>query len=102
MLLVSLKILNILYRAVMFWITLALRLVFWGTVVVVGLYVWSRGWEQATQDCVVWARYWGDVWQSEYERYQEQVEVARAYQQQQAQAAGGQQAFVQAAQGGWR
>ncbi|EOD47094.1 hypothetical protein GTA08_BOTSDO05432 [Neofusicoccum parvum] len=82
-LLVSLKILNILYRAVMFWITLAFRLVFWGTVVVVGLFVWSRGVEGAVQDFLTWGRYWAGVWQSEYDRFQEQLEVARAYQQQQ-------------------
>ncbi|KAK7721505.1 hypothetical protein SLS57_005185 [Botryosphaeria dothidea] len=82
-LLVSLKILNILYRAVMFWITLALRLVFWGTVVVLGLFVWSRGVDGAAQDLSTWARYWVGVWTSEYERFQDQLERAREFQMQQ-------------------
>ncbi|KAK0622223.1 hypothetical protein DIS24_g11282 [Lasiodiplodia hormozganensis] len=95
-LLVSLKILNILYRAVVFWISLAFKLVFWGTVVVVGLFVWSRGVEGAAQDLTVWGRYWVDVWTSEYARFQDQLEDARKFQmlqQQQAQAQG-QQAFA--------
>ncbi|KAL1633593.1 hypothetical protein SLS58_011014 [Diplodia intermedia] len=90
-LLVSLKILNILYRAVVFWISLAVKLVFWATVVVVGLFVWSRGVEGAAADLAVWGRYWVGVWTSEYARFQEQLEDARKYQMQQAQA---QQAFA--------
>lgn len=82
-LLVSLKILNILYRAVMFWITLAFRLVFWGTVVVLGLFIWSRGFDGAVQDLSTWAKYWVGVWMSEYQRFQEQLERAREYQMQQ-------------------
>ncbi|RYO29253.1 hypothetical protein AA0111_g6279 [Alternaria arborescens] len=40
---ISLKILDMMYRAVIFWVNLALRLVFWGGILVVGFWVYNRG-----------------------------------------------------------
>ncbi|KAJ5687864.1 hypothetical protein N7536_010483 [Penicillium majusculum] len=47
---VSVKILGYAYRVVMFWITLAFRLVFWGTIIGIGCYVYSVGVENAGRD----------------------------------------------------
>lgn len=48
--LVSLKILDYAYRVVVFWITLAFKLVFWGLVLSLGWYVYSVGIENAGRD----------------------------------------------------
>ena len=47
---VSVKILGYAYRVVMFWITLAFKLVFWGTIIGIGWYVYSVGVENAGRD----------------------------------------------------
>ncbi|KAJ6143181.1 Nuclear pore assembly and biogenesis protein [Penicillium samsonianum] len=47
---VSLKILDYAYRVVVFWVTLAFRLVFWGSILGVGWYVYSVGVENAGRD----------------------------------------------------
>lgn len=57
-LLISLKILDYARRVVMFWVTLALRLVFWGTLLGLGWYVYRVGIEKAGMD-LGWA--WGVV-----------------------------------------
>ncbi|KAL2006166.1 hypothetical protein VTN00DRAFT_9820 [Thermoascus crustaceus] len=49
-LLVSLKVLDYARRVVVFWITLALRLLFWGVVLSVAWYVYRVGWEKASAD----------------------------------------------------
>lgn len=49
-LLVSLKVLDYARRVVVFWITLALRLLFWGVVLSVAWYVYRFGWEKASAD----------------------------------------------------
>ena len=38
------------YRAVIFWVNLALRLVFWGGILVVGFWVYNRGPEGFVED----------------------------------------------------
>ncbi|KAF7525939.1 hypothetical protein PCG10_004447 [Penicillium crustosum] len=47
---VSVKILGYAYRVVMFWVTLAFRLAFWGTIIGIGYYVYSVGVENASRD----------------------------------------------------
>jgi hypothetical protein len=47
---VSIKILDYAYRVVVFWVTLAFRLVFWGSILGVGWYVYSVGIENAGRD----------------------------------------------------
>lgn len=66
---ISLKILGMLYRAVMFWVMLAVRLVFWGAIVLTGLWVWNRGPEGFVEDM----QGLGAYWMGEYERYSGEV-----------------------------
>ncbi|KAJ5950988.1 Nuclear pore assembly and biogenesis protein APQ12 [Penicillium vulpinum] len=57
--LVSIKILDYAYRVVMFWVTLAFRLVFWGSILGLGWYVYRVGIENASRD-VGWL--WGLIY----------------------------------------
>lgn len=66
---VSLKILDMMYRAVMFWVNMVLRLVLWGSVVVLGLWVWNRGLDGFVDDVSGLMEYWG----GEYEKYSGEV-----------------------------
>lgn len=50
MLLISVKILDYVRRVVVFWVTLAFRLVFWGAVFGCGWYVYSYGLATALRD----------------------------------------------------
>ncbi|PLB43923.1 hypothetical protein P170DRAFT_514222 [Aspergillus steynii IBT 23096] len=47
---ISLKVLDYGRRLVMFWVTLALRLVYWGFIIGAGVYVYNAGLEKAAQD----------------------------------------------------
>lgn len=47
---VALRILDYGRRLVMFWVTLALRIVYWGFIVCAGVYVYNVGLEKAAQD----------------------------------------------------
>jgi hypothetical protein len=47
---ISLKILDMMYRAVMFWINMAIRLVFWGSIVVLG----SEAWKASSRISAAW------------------------------------------------
>lgn len=49
-LLISLKVLDYARRVIVFWITLAFRLVFWGTVIGVAYYVYTVGVEKTVKD----------------------------------------------------
>ncbi|KAL1862120.1 hypothetical protein Plec18170_000944 [Paecilomyces lecythidis] len=49
-LLISLKVLDYARRVIMFWITLAFRLVFWGTVIGVAYYVYTAGVDKTVKD----------------------------------------------------
>lgn len=49
-LLISLKILDYARRVVMFWVLLVFRLVFWGSVLALALYVWRVGIENTGRD----------------------------------------------------
>lgn len=57
------------YRAVMFWVNMLIRLVFWGAIVVVGMWVWNRGIDGFVED--VGGLF--DFWSGEYERYSGEV-----------------------------
>ncbi|KAF2401067.1 hypothetical protein EJ06DRAFT_555699 [Trichodelitschia bisporula] len=63
----SLKLLDMLYRAVMFWVRLALRVLFWGTIIGVGLWLWTRGADGVGDDLSEVQRVWG----VEYDRARE-------------------------------
>jgi hypothetical protein len=47
---VSLKVLDILRRQIVYWISVAVRLSMWVAVAVVGFYVYQRGLEQSLED----------------------------------------------------
>ncbi|KAJ5135785.1 Nuclear pore assembly and biogenesis protein APQ12 [Penicillium bovifimosum] len=49
-LLISIKVVNYAFRVVMFWVSLAFRLVFWGSLLGAGWYVYSVGVENAGRD----------------------------------------------------
>ncbi|EME89479.1 uncharacterized protein MYCFIDRAFT_86383 [Pseudocercospora fijiensis CIRAD86] len=78
---ISLKILNMLLQTVLFWFRMARRLVFWGGLVGLAVWMYTRGPEGAAADL----QYWYDTWTVEYEHWKEQERVARLMQQQQAQ-----------------
>ncbi len=68
---ISLKVLDMMYRAVIFWVNLALRLVFWGTILVMGLWMWNRGVDGFVDD----VQGLGEYWLGEYERYSHEVKT---------------------------
>ncbi|KAF2034850.1 hypothetical protein EK21DRAFT_49051, partial [Setomelanomma holmii] len=66
---ISLKVLDMMYRAVMFWVKMAFRLVFWGAIVLLGLWVWNRGVDGFVDDVGGLVEYWS----GEYEKYSGEV-----------------------------
>lgn len=64
-LLSSFWILNMAYRAVIFWVKLAVRLVMWGGMVAVGFWVYNRGVEGFVED----VQGLGEYWWGQYERF---------------------------------
>ncbi|OAK98682.1 hypothetical protein IQ06DRAFT_327227 [Phaeosphaeriaceae sp. SRC1lsM3a] len=70
---ISLKILDMAYRAVMFWVNMVIRLVIWGSIVVLGMWIWNRGPEGFYEDiCGL-----GEFWMGEYEKYSGEVKSFR-------------------------
>ncbi|KAK5164830.1 uncharacterized protein LTR77_009494 [Saxophila tyrrhenica] len=74
---ISLKILNMLWQTFMFWFRMARRVVFWGGLVGLGLWMYTRGPEGAVED----VGYWVEVWGREREYWVERERVARLGQQ---------------------
>lgn len=70
----SLKILNMLVNTVMFWIRLAARLMFWGSLAVIGLWMWTRGPAGVMED----VQSWSYVWTQEYKYFTERAEQRMA------------------------
>ncbi|KAF2255863.1 hypothetical protein BU26DRAFT_557363 [Trematosphaeria pertusa] len=66
---ISLKILDMAYRAVLFWVKLVVRLVVWATVLGLGLWLWNRGVDGFVADVGELAEYWG----KEYSKYAGEV-----------------------------
>jgi hypothetical protein len=64
------------YRAVIFWVNLVLRLIFWGGAVVLGFWIYQRGPDGFIEDVTDL----GHKWWGEYEKYSGEV---KAFQQQQ-------------------
>jgi len=78
-LLLSLKVLDMLRQAVMFWVRIVTRLLFWGTILVCGVYVWGRGVDGTVDDVRVYGGALMDLWTREYDKYdnmQKQAKVA--------------------------
>ena len=70
---VSLKIVDMLWQTVMFWIRMVRRLVFWGGLAALALWVWSRGPEGMLED----VRYWSQTWNKEYDHWKDKETVAK-------------------------
>lgn len=70
---ISLKLLNMLWQTVMFWFNLARRLLFWGGLVVLGLWMYTRGPEGVQED----VQYWMGVWTNERDYWKERERAAR-------------------------
>lgn len=49
-LVISLKVLDYMRKAIIYWISMAIRLAMWVSVIGVGIYVWQRGVEQSFED----------------------------------------------------
>lgn len=73
---ISFKILDMMYRAVLFWVNLVFRLVLWAGVGLIGLWVYNRGVDGFVQDVQDLAARWA----GEYEKYSGEV---KKYQQDQ-------------------
>ncbi|KAF2787687.1 hypothetical protein K505DRAFT_353674 [Melanomma pulvis-pyrius CBS 109.77] len=75
---VSFKVLGMAYRAVMFWVTLVLRLAFWATCGFVAVWVYNRGIDGFVDDMQGLAEYWSaeyDKYSGEVKRFQGQQET---------------------------
>jgi hypothetical protein len=72
-LLLSLKLLDMLWRTFLFWLRLAVRAVLVAAAVGAGAWVWTRGLEGAVADCQGLAAHWV----GEYRRYEGQARLAR-------------------------
>ncbi|KAF2722787.1 hypothetical protein K431DRAFT_244366 [Polychaeton citri CBS 116435] len=70
---VSLKILNMLWQAVMFWVRLAKTIIFWGGLGALAIWVYNRGPDGMMED----VSYWTEVWQQEHHYWKEQEREAR-------------------------
>lgn len=70
---VSLKLLNMVYQTLLFWLRMARRVVVWGGLAALAVWMYSRGPEGAAAD----VQYWYDMWMGEYQRWKEQERVAR-------------------------
>ncbi|KAF2638088.1 hypothetical protein P280DRAFT_90781 [Massarina eburnea CBS 473.64] len=70
LLLSSLKILNMAYRAVMFWLWLAVQLTLLGGILLIGTWAWKKGAEGVVSDVQELVRFW---W-GQYEMFSGEVE----------------------------
>jgi hypothetical protein len=68
----SMKILGIVYNAVMFWVVLIARIVFWGSLIVGGIYVWNRGPDGVIEDI---STAYG-IWMGEYDYWKKQYKAS--------------------------
>jgi hypothetical protein len=75
----SLKILNMLVNTVMFWIRLASKIIFWGSLAIAGLWMWTRGPQGVMED----VGHWSGVWTAEYKHFTDRTneKIARGNQQ---------------------
>ncbi|KAF2002840.1 hypothetical protein P154DRAFT_461780 [Amniculicola lignicola CBS 123094] len=76
LLVVSLKILDMAFRAVLFWIKLVLRLAMWGAIGSIGLWVYTRGVDGFIDDVSGLAEHW----KAEYDRYSGEVKGYKSQQ----------------------
>ncbi|CAK4031212.1 hypothetical protein D0868_16314 [Lecanosticta acicola] len=79
--LVSLKILDMLWQTILFWVRMIWKLVFWGGLVALALWMYTRGPDGVAADI----QYWQQNWNKEYQYWKEQERVAKLLHQQQGQ-----------------
>ena len=72
--LVSLKILNMLLQTVTFWLRMARRLAFWGGLVGLAVWMYTRGPDGVAED----VQFWYNTWDREYQYWQNQDRMANA------------------------
>ncbi|KAK3720404.1 hypothetical protein LTR37_003816 [Vermiconidia calcicola] len=70
---VSLKILNMLWQTVMFWVRTVRGILFYGGLVALGLWMYTRGPEGVAAD----VQYWWSVWNQEHVYWRERERAAR-------------------------
>ncbi|PSK37447.1 hypothetical protein B9Z65_2189 [Elsinoe australis] len=75
LLFISLKVLNLLYQAVMWWVRLAFRLVFWGAIIATVTWLFVRGPDGVMDDMSRLA----DTWKGEYGYWQAREQEARYF-----------------------
>ena len=70
---ISLKLLNMLWQTFIFWFNMARKLAFWGGLVALGLWMYTRGFEGVQED----VQYWIQVWGQERDHFRERERTAR-------------------------
>jgi hypothetical protein len=70
---VSLKILNMVYQTFVFWLRTAIRVVFWGCLGTLAVWMYHRGPDGVVED----VSYWYGAWSGEYEYWKEREKMAR-------------------------
>ncbi|KAF2264525.1 hypothetical protein CC78DRAFT_568229 [Lojkania enalia] len=78
LLFLSLKLLDMAYRAVMFWVKLVFKLVLWGAIMFVSLWIYRRGFDGFVEDVEELAHFWSE----EYENFTRDVKKMQAQEQQ--------------------
>lgn len=80
--LVSLKILDMLWQSIKFWLRMVYKVAFWGAMAAMGLWLWTRGPDGVVEDI----QHWSSEWSKNYEYYTNKENVARLTQQKAARA----------------
>jgi hypothetical protein len=88
---ISLKILDMMYRAVLFWVNMVIRLALWGSMAVLGLWVYNRGIDGFVRD----VQDISQTWMGSYEKYSNEVKKYQAEKEGQIRMQAGQQAAQQ-------
>jgi hypothetical protein len=71
----SLKVVDMLWRAIWFWTSFILKIILWLSIALAGLYVWTRGIEGSYEDL----EYYVEYWMNEYGTWQKQAQIANSF-----------------------
>jgi hypothetical protein len=88
---ISFKVLDMMYRTVIFWVSLALRLTMWGAIGMTGFWIYNRGVDGFVEDVHGLVEHWTGEYQKyagEVKRFQSQKEAQIKMQQNRRGAAG--------------
>lgn len=78
--LVSLKILDMLYQTVLWWLRMIKSAVFWGGLIGLALWMYTRGPDGVAEDI----QHWANTWSGEYQYWKEQERNQNIFRQRQA------------------